>query len=369
MRILHRYVLSQLLKNLALTLSIFTLLFIVLDFFERIDNIMAEGASFILALQYFMLKIPLTISLMLPVAMLITTVLTFGLLAKNSELIAMRSSGLKLISIAQPALILGILVSLVNLLLSETIVPYAQRRSHEIYNIDIRKKDKRGGYSQEDFWWREKEKFYSIDTFDSRSNKIYNMSMFEISPEFKVARRTEAGSAQWLDPLLGWSMSNVRQYDFEDSTENAWRDTQLKLKTFSALPLPIKQQPEDFYDTKTDTQSMNYRQLRRFIREQGKNGIKVSGYLADLYSKFSFPFSCFIVVLAALPFSLKSARSGSLAVGFIASLAIGFSYYAVHSFSIALGRSELWPPILAAWMANILIGFVGVVLNLGAESP
>ncbi len=369
MNTLHKYILRQLLRNLFLTLSIFTLLFIVLDFFERIDNIMAEGASLWLALQYFAFKIPLTISLMLPVAMLITTVLTFGLLARNSELIAMRSSGLKLIWIARPALLVGVGLSLVNLLLSETLVPYTQRRAHEIYNIDIRKKDKKGGYSQEDFWWREKERFYSIDTFDSRTNKIYNMSMFEISPDFKVARRTEAGTAQFLDPLLGWSMANVKQYDFGATAPDSLQDTQLKIKSFAALPLPIRQQPEDFYDTKTDTQTMNYRQLRRFIREQGKNGIKVSGYFSDLYSKFSFPFSSFIVVLAALPFSLKSARSGSLAVGFIASLAIGFSYYAVHSLSLALGRAELWPPILAAWMANILIGFVGIVLNLGAEAP
>jgi len=373
MKILQRYILGLTLRNLGVSLSVFTVLFLILDFFDRIDNLMNNDAALWVSAQYFFYKIPLTLSLMFPVAMLVATIFTFGVLSKNSEIIAMRAAGLRLSWIAMPLFVVGLSLSAFSLVLNETIVPYATRRVKEIYNIDIKQKDKSGGFSQEDFWWRSGEKFFSVNMFDSRTNSLHGVSQFELSPNFTILRRTDADSVKYIDPLLGWSMKGVRQYDFEemqsDSPSAALKTLPIKTKAYPELPLLIAEKPEEFYDSKTDAQTMSYFELKNFINQQKKNGIKVSGYRADLFAKIAFPFSIFIVTLAALPFSLKSARSGSMAGSLIASLVIGFTYYAVHSMSIAIGRAELWPAPLAAWMANILIGFVGVILNLGAEAP
>ena len=361
MKILHRYILAQLLRNLALSLLVFTSLFLIFDFFERIDNIVAEDASFLTGLKYFLYKIPLTVSLMLPVAMLVSTMLTIGLLSRHSEITAMRASGAPVLWLARPVFLTGLAVSLGALILNETLVPYATRRVKEIYNIDIRQKDKRGGYSQNDLWWREGNRFYSVDMFDSRTNTLHELTEFEITDRFEIGRRTDAERAVWVDAGLGWNMKQVTELRFTADRPEVTR--------YQALPLPISEEPEEFYEFKTDPQTMSFRQLRRFIREQARNGISITGYIAELHGKIAFPFISFVVTLIALPFALKPARSGSLAVSFLAGLIIGFTYYAVDSFSIAMGRAELWPPVLAAWMANLLMGFVGFVLNLGAEAP
>jgi lipopolysaccharide export system permease protein len=75
------------------------------------------------------------------------------------------------------------------------------------------------------------------------------------------------------------------------------------------------------------------------------------------------------MTLVVIPFALKPARSGSMATSIMASLMIGFSYYAVHSLAISLGRAEILPPLAAAWATNMLMGAIGAVLLLGAESP
>lgn len=372
MKILHRYILTLTLKNLAVSLAVFTFLFLILDFFERIDNIISEGASVGTTLLYFLYKLPLMVSLMLPVAMLVTTVWTFGILSKNSEITAMRAAGLKLFWLARPLFVVAAVLSLFTILLNESIVPYSTRRTKEIYNIDIRQKDKRGGYSQENIWWRAERDFFAVEIFDSRSNTLHNLSRFTLGDDFEVSGRTDAERARWIDSAIGWNMDNVRQYDFDPKGQDAPAASQpesMRIKKFQKLPLPIRETPEDFYDRKTDPQTMSFRQLRRFIKAQRDNGIKVSEYLPDLWAKFSVPFACLIVCLAALPFSVRSARGGSMAGAVAASIIISFLYYAMHSFSIALGRAELWPPIVAAWMANVAIGFVGIVLSLGAEAP
>ncbi|MBX7137304.1 MAG: LPS export ABC transporter permease LptG [Oligoflexia bacterium] len=375
MKKLQRYILGFALRNLLLSLMVFVLLFLVIDFFDHIDNLVIEDASLWSTVQYFLYKIPLTLTLMFPVAVLSATMMTFGTLSKNSEMTAMRAAGARLLWLAKPAILMGLCVSLLTLLLNETLVPYATRRVKEIYNIDIRQKDKRGGYNQEDFWWRDGNEFFSADIFDSRDNTLHGVSRFVLSSDFKVAERTDAETVSWIDPVLKWNMRKVSEYTFvkKKDAEGNRIDQEgipdIKVQTYRELPLPIREDPENFYDTRTDTQTMSFRQLQKFIRRQRSNGLSISEYTADLHAKLSFPFACLVVVLAVLPFSLRSARSGSMAPGIIASLGIGFAYFSIHSFSIALGRAELWPAVLAAWMANIIIGSIGLILCLGAESP
>ena len=362
MKLLHRYLLVQLVRNITLSLLVFVLLYITLDFLDRIDNIVAERASIFHTAQYFLYKIPLSITLMMPIAMLVGVLFTMGILSKNSEITAMRASGLTVLWIARPLLLVGGILSLLSLALNETLVPFATRRVKEIYNIDIRQKDKRGAYSQNDLWWRTGNDFFSVGAFDSRTATLHEVSRLDISEDFSISRRTDATTAHWIDATLGWSMNGVTEYRFSP-------DSPLEIRRFQSLPLTIRESPESFYNVETEPDTMSFRALRSFIKRQARNGINIRGYLADLHAKLAFPFLNLIIVLVVLPFVMKGSRHGSLAGGVVAALVIGFSYYAVHSFSISLGRAEIWHPILAAWMANGVMGLIGLVLVLGAESP
>lgn len=362
MKILHRYLLKQYLRNLCVCLFVFCLLFLIFDFFDRIDNILPEDADAGTIAKYFFYKIPQTATLMIPVSVLVSTMFTVGILSKNSEITAMRATGATLLWLFRPIIAAGLFVGIISLALNETVVPYTTRRVKEIYNIDIMQKNRTGSYSQGNFWWRSNNDFYSVNMFDSRTNTLMDFSKFELLPDHSIAKRTEARRVKWIDPLLGWSMEDVTRYKFQDPINP-------EIKHLQALPLPISSQPQDFYDVKTEPDTMSFRQLRRFIREQAANGIPVTGSITDLQNKLAFPFASVVISLVVLPFSLKPARSGSLAGSFVFGLVIGFSYYAVHSFSLAMGRAELWPPMISAWMANILVGCVALILNLGAEAP
>lgn len=362
MKVLHHYIQTQLLRNLLLSLLMLVLLFSIFDFFDRIDNILEEDAELLTVLQYFSFKIPLTVSLMLPAAMLVATMFTIGILSKNSEFTAMRASGLTIFWLCRPILVTSLLLSIFTVIFNETVVPYSTRRVREIYNIDIKQKHKRGNYSQTDYWWRSGDSFYSADFFDSRSNSLLDFSEIEVNEDFRIVKRTMSKEVTWLDPSLGWNMQSITKYKFPF-------ESPVETQKLDALPLPIDKSPEALYKSKTDPHTMSFMELRSFIKEQEANGLTVTSYLADLYAKISFPFVIFIVTLAVIPFSLLPARSGSMAGSFLAGLIIAFSYYVVHSMSIAMGRAEFWPPLLAAWMASLVLGAVGFILNLGAESP
>jgi lipopolysaccharide export system permease protein len=362
MKIIHKYISSILIKNTLLVLGLFTALFLVIDFFDRIDNMVHAQASIFSALQYFVFKIPLIINLMLPLSFLVATLFSLGMLSKTSELTAMRASGLSTFYLAKPIYIIGLALSLVSLFLNETIVPTATRRVKEIYNLDIQKKDQSGTYSREDFWWRKGNRFININMFDSRSNKMLDLSVFDLNNEFKVEKRFQSKESEWISDHYGWMMRNVTEQQFQNS-EVILSD---KKNTF---PLNISQEPEEFYGAKTETDAMSYKSLSKFIKKQAQNGIKVSGLYSDLYQKLSFPFITFIASFVALTFAIRPARGGGLGLSFAAGVAIGFSYYIVHSYAMALGRAEILPALLAAWTANIVMITVGAILHLGVDSP
>jgi len=362
MNIITRYIYHQVIRNLALSVFIFSALFLFVDFFDRIDSILERESSFGTMLSYFSLKLPYFLLMTLPISMLVAALFTIGLLTRSSELTAMRASGFTLFSLSRPIFVVGLGVSLFSFLLSETVIPYSQRRVHEMWNVDIKQRDQDGHYDRRRFWFREGDDFYSISLFDSRENALLDLSILSLDSSFLMRRRRDAHKAVYLSDSLGWNMSGVVEKSFDSQGMSNKLD-------FQSLPLPISASPKKFYITKTDPATMSYRELKEFIQEQERNGLSTTSYLGDLYSKLAFPFINLIVPLLVIPFAVGSSRTKSLAGAALAAVITGFSYHIIHSLAIALSRAELWPPLLSAWAANIVLSAVGLVLFLGAEAP
>jgi len=219
MKIIHRYLSKELMKNLVLASVALCLLFLVFDFFDRVDGIIGHDASLLVIFKYFLFKVPFFFNLTLPIAMLVATMLTLGVLSKNSEITAMRASGMKVFWIAKPVFTIAIFFSFLSIVINETLVPYCTRRVKEIYYIDIKERDKTGAYSQSDFWWRSGNEFYSVAMFDSRSNTLHHLSKFEVNEHFKVSKRLEAKKTTWVKEGFGWTMHSVNQFRFREEED------------------------------------------------------------------------------------------------------------------------------------------------------
>jgi len=361
MNILHRYITAAQIRNLVLTTMILVVVFILFDFFDRIDNILEESPPILLIVQYFLYKIPITFITILPISVMIATIFTIGIFSKNSEITAIRSSGLRILWLAKPILLISLFLSLFSFIISETIVPHCQRRVREIYNLDIKAKNLKGQYSKSDIWWKSGDTFYNAINFDSRNNNLNKLLILKMDKKFNLINEKTARNANYINENFGWGLNSVREKLF--TSENSFQTYNLH-----TLSLPTDKKPKDFYSNKTDPFTMSYLQLKDFVDEQSKSGIK-SSFQADLYSKLSFPLIIFIITIMVIPFGLLPARSGSLANSFIYGIILAFTYYLIHSLSLALGRAEIIPVIISAWVANILMFTVGLILNLGSESP
>lgn len=355
LKILNRYLFRSLLINYILILLILTLLFLIFDFFERIDNLVKEGTDIFVTLQYFACKIPFMVHLMIPFSMVIACVFTFGILSKNNEITAMRAAGLRLSSLSMPPLLLAVGLYGISLLLSEKVVPYFQRRSKEIYNLDIRKKDVRGGLSQKEIWWRDGDNFYRVGFFDSRDKTLRDVEIFKVSEDFDVVKHASADRGNFVRKEAGWGFSDVREFNFRGNKITG-------LDEFQYKSVPIHRSVKDFYNLETDPYSMTFKQLRDHIEESRDKNLLVS-----LYEKLAFPLSSLAITLLVIPFSFIRVRSNNLSRPFFVAIGSTFCYYTIHSLSIACGKGELLSPLVAANLTNLLFLSVGGIMLFRME--
>jgi len=107
MSILFKYVIKEILKQFAIIATVVVVVYITIDFLEKMDKIMKAGLPISEAMTFFMLKIPLVLVQITPVAALIATLVVFGLMKRNHEITALKSSGLGISTLLKPAVVTG----------------------------------------------------------------------------------------------------------------------------------------------------------------------------------------------------------------------------------------------------------------------
>src|SRR5262245_13936649 len=140
MTILFRYLFREYGKIFTMCFSVLMTIYLVIDFFEKIRRFLRYDAHWLDVLTYFVLKAPAISYQIAPLAILMATLLTFGLLFRSHEITAMRSCGISLHRIISPFLIFAAGITLVLLLFSSTIIPLAAGKSEEIRTTRIEKK-------------------------------------------------------------------------------------------------------------------------------------------------------------------------------------------------------------------------------------
>ena len=132
MSILDRYILTQFLKNFLGALSILTLIFVFHTIFTYIDELAGRGLELWIIGKFLVYFIPQLIPIIMPLAVVIGSIMTFGSFAENYEFAAMKASGISLMRIMRPVIILMALLSACTFFLANNVIPVASR---EVYNL------------------------------------------------------------------------------------------------------------------------------------------------------------------------------------------------------------------------------------------
>jgi LPS export ABC transporter permease LptG len=311
--------------------------------------------------DYFRHATPEWLYYALPLAVLLSTLVTIAVMTKNNELIVMKACGISLYRVGLPMFAAALVAGAGLFALQETILGPSTRRAEEIRHLI------RGG-SAETFDVRSNRwivgsrgEIYHYASLNPRQHVITGLDVFEFSPRMeRLTRRSYVELASYqppgeAEPVDLWQVNRGWAREFRDN-----EPPQISEITVGQRRLET---PEYFGAEEPNPRFMGYAQLRNYTTRLRAGGFDVVEQEVSLNRKLAFPFVTLIMTLLAVPFASTIGRSGAMG-GIAVGIALAISYWTLISVFAALGSGGALPPVLAAWAPNLLFGSAALYLLL-----
>lgn len=343
MTILSRYIFKEFISLVAGVLIGLLIVYLCVEFLQKADKLIKFHATFSQVARFFLFSVPGMISMALPMATLIATLLSLGNLSRHNEIIAMRASGVSLAKIIAPLFAGGLLISVLGFFNNEYIMPVYSSRATYIRNVEIEKKQQRVMFQQYKLWLRGPDNsIANIELVSPNRNEMLGLNIYKLSPDFSVRERIKAGSLVWENKA--WRLKNSRTFTpIGDAVLSRPSDGEI---------FNIVESPDDLGMIVKDSEEMNFLEMWDYVKRLKSGGYKTVTYEVSLHSKLAYPLSSLLMVMISIPFSIQKVRSGGTGKGIALAVLIAFFYWTLASVGASLGNSGALPPAAAAWFAN-----------------
>jgi lipopolysaccharide export system permease protein len=352
MKILDRYLVKQFLQTIFFGLIAFTLIFVVIDMMENLDDFIDQSVAAPVILHYYFVFSPDIIKLITPIAVLFGALFTAGKAAQLSELTAIKASGISMYRFMLPFLITAFFISMFSIYFAGYLVPMANKTK---LNIEMNYLKKGFTYSGSNIFFQDsKTRIVNISYFDNsmlQANRI-SIQGFDKNDITKMDYRIDAARMTYDTLSRTWIAKNGIERIFQRNTQTIDYFKEMKLDSLNFTPeelLTKQQKPEE----------MDLGDLRNSITTQQRAGNDATDSLIDYYSRFSFPMASLVIVLFGLPISTTK-RRGGLAVQVGINILITFLYLVFMKISQAFGKNGALDPLITAWFANLI--FLGAAI-------
>lgn len=339
-KIIDLYIIKKLILIFILVIISLLLIFFIVTIIELIDDAIENNVAFYYIFKYIYHDMPYTISLILPVSVLTSVLLTFSLMSKNNEITAVQISGISLYRLALPAILLGVILSILCFYIQENITPNSNKLAQETLNIIYKRNVKTDVELIKNYVVGRNNQFYSYSFFDKKKNEFIKFNIIYLDENFNIKRRISTQYAKWIDKK-NLILRNGFERKFKDSIP-------IGLKKFKSKRITIEQGKDTFTKKIAFSQFMNIKKLKKYINYLKKNKSNTRRYEARLFYKYSFPLSSLIMVLIAIPFSFLMGKKGALyGIGIAVGLSMVF-WSSIGIFS-ALGSTGSLSPFISAF--------------------
>jgi lipopolysaccharide export system permease protein len=361
MKIFPKYLVKEFLRLLSLCQIIIVSIYIIIEFVQKTDNFIQAQVSVGVMISFVIHKIPLIFVEMLPVATLISAIIMFSLLAKRNELTALKTCGLNIFFVTQPIFVSAVLLGMICFLLNELVVPYTSSRANNIWNIEVEKRDPIQYQGINEEWYKGSDAIYWMRHFDYANQSMEHPTFYFFDASFRLIKRVDGQRAVWREGKWAVEKGIVQ----EISPDGSYRT-----EKFETLLLPLEETPDSFLksfgEKDKDLEEMSFWRLKHYAQRVIMEGYDNAEYVVNMHVKIAYPFIILIMVFIGIPIAMKFEKKGT---PFAVSLGVClcFLYYVVLGCARSLGLSGILPPILSAWLANLVFIFFGVYLMMKVE--
>ncbi|MDR0994032.1 MAG: LptF/LptG family permease [Verrucomicrobiota bacterium] len=381
MKLIPHYLLRNLMRPWLYVLAGFSIIAVLIDLFDNFVNFMEAGTPFRQIFVYYAVLLPTYLPYILPVSLLLGLLYALWQLGKNSEITAMRASGLSLFQLIRPYLMIGLGCSLFLLALNELFNPWATLWTRQFSEMQ-QGSSELTSYFVSNVAYRNVvgNRIWVIDRFDPLPSSSYEMtgiSLIQRRPDGSDEFRLVAARGRWVDQHWWFENVEMRYYlpsEQVDESPAPIPDMEMHHPLPSAQPdgLPIRipsmemtmisEEPRDFLNVIKDSTERSSLEIMEFIdKHRGLSEETQNRLLVDLHYRLASPWLCLIVILVGVPFGMHTGRRG-MGLGILLALLTFFGYYVLMGLCLAWGKNQLIPPVLAGWAPLLIFFILGLVL-------
>ena len=344
MKILPAYIRKRFMGLFLFCLLSAFLVFLIVDLVENFDQFIDNNVPRKTAIQYYIFYSPYILVLTFPVATLLAAVFSIGSFAKHNEIVALKSLGYSLYRVIGHMMVLGFILSLVNLLLAEGVAAGAVRKKEEIHQTYLDKRRRAKSQLRNLEIQEPPDKIITIGRLDVNRGEAYRVKI-ETFDDNRLVSRLDAPAMRWDGEV--WVIPSGFLRTFQDGIEEA-QPLNGPEKVF------FRFNPRELMLAQVKPDAMNLIELSRFVRRVRETGGDVYRWMTDLHLRIAFPFSNFIIIFFCVPL-VYNRRKRSLTVGFGISLVICFFYFGIIKAGQTMGQKGTLDPFIGAWLGNFVI--------------
>ncbi len=357
MRILDRYLVRGFVGPFVYCMTLFTILFVVIDTFDKLDEFLKAGIQPAVVLTYYLYLLPTLLWQIVPVAVLVAVLYKLGNLSKHNEITALRASGVSSFQILLPYLFTGLLISFAMFLLGETAMPKTSVTSTSIKEgvIEKGRKNLADRSIKNVTLYAPGGRMVFAREFVVQTGTLHDVVILQDGEDHSLQSKLTAKKAVYEDEK--WVFHDTIRYAL-----NAKGDLVGEPQLDKRLELDLEEKPIDFLRGSSQVDFMSAGQLKSYIENfRGNNRRAQKRLWVDFHNKIAFPFVSFVVMLIGAPLAMRTERAGAF-VGIGTGLVVVMLYYAVNSVCLAIGKGGHLPAFVAAWLANFLFAAAGLYL-------
>lgn len=361
MTILDRYISWMVALFIAGAVFAFSVFIICNNFYASADLLFKANIPFTKVALINLLDAPATIVLSLPVASLFGVMLAIGQLGRQSEITAMRCSGISLFRIMVPVLWLALFLSAGAYLLDEYLVPKASAKASKIRDtIDV---TGAGGVTNIDqkhnvFFRNQEGMIVYAESLDTKSHNLSQILVFETiesdTSGGNWSRITIAAIGRFEgDEIV---LNRGRTFLYDENGELKGRDMLEEVRK------PFPKDLQELHETRRDSSTLAGGEIAEQIARAQEAGQSPVEYQTDLQFKYSTPVACLIFSLVGFIFSVYSPRKETF-MGMLYAIVLVLVYYVFISVFKSLGKQGIIPyPVVSAWTTNVVYLIFGSII-------
>ena len=369
MRIISRLIFRELLGYFLLALLVFTFVLFLGRIFQLTELVVNKGVPFLVILRLLLVISPSFFLVTIPMALLLATVMTFSRMSADSEIIAMKATGISLYRQLAPVLLLSVLSYGASNYLIFYALPWSERSFMEL-RLELAN-SQAASISV-------KARVFN-DDFDGLVLYVHEMPSTErVMRGILISDNRSQENPQTIvaeegvlipDPETSRITLRLRAGAIHRPVPQEEKYQVINFETYD-LSLEARDLLGDAGKLERVGKNLSLYEIQEKLKRYGPEDRRYNGLLVEYYKKFSIPFATLILGFLGAPLGIKNTRSGKSG-SFALSLFIIIFYYVFLTLGEGLGERAVVPIATALWFPNMVLGAIAIyaVTKVGRETP